>query len=217
MSPPKLARAIVERLIDPRLSEAIVGDLEEIFACERAAHPIRAWLNYWNRAIGLAWRLGSRRSRTPPRRIQPPLRGDGVLTMIAKDVRHGARLFIKQPAFALAAVVTLGLAIGANTLIFTMANVLVLKPLPLREPDRLGWIFAAGPDVLSWRGPISLPEFATYRDGVPGYASLSAYQRRTLTMNADGNAERVVAHVVDWGSAGAVGTARDWWPHADVA
>jgi putative ABC transport system permease protein len=119
-----------------------------------------------------------------------------VITMIAKDARQGSRLFIKQPAFALAAVVTLGLAIGANTLIFTMANVLVLKPLPIRDPDRLGWIFATGPDVISWRGPISLPEYATYRGGVPGYASLSAFQRRTLTMNTDGNAERVLAHVI---------------------
>ena len=116
--------------------------------------------------------------------------------MIIKDMRHGARLFIKQPAFALAAIVTLGLAIGANTLIFTMANVLVLKPLPIREPDRLGWIFVAGPDVTSWRGPISLPEYATYRGGVPGYASLGAYRRRAVTMTADGNAERVLAHVV---------------------
>jgi putative ABC transport system permease protein len=116
--------------------------------------------------------------------------------MIGRDLRQGARLFVKQPAYALAAVMTLGLAIGANTLIFTMANTLVLKPLPIRDPDRLGWIFATGPDVISWRGPISLPEYAAYRDGVPGYASLSAFQRRMLTMNADGNAERVLAQVV---------------------
>ncbi len=119
-----------------------------------------------------------------------------MISTLAKDVRHGARLFIKQPVFAVAAVVTLGLAIGANTLIFTLANVLIIKPLPMRDSDRLGWIFATGPDVISWRGPISLPEYATYRGGVPGYASLSAYQCRAVTMNADGNAERVLAHVV---------------------
>lgn len=195
MSGPRLARALVEWLVDPRLGETIAGDLEEIFASERAAHPMLARIAYWKRAIGLVLRLGPH-SRRAAQRIPPPPRGDGVVTMFAKDLRHGARLFIKQPAFALAAVVTLGLAIGANTLIFTMANVLVLKPLPLREPDRLGWIFATGPDVISWRGPISLPEYATYRGGVPGYVRLSAYQRRTLTMNADGNAERVLAQVV---------------------
>lgn len=196
MSGPRLARALVERLVDPRLREAIAGDLEEIFASEHAAHPILARVAYWKRAIGLVLRLGPGRSHRAAQRISSQPRGDGMITMIAKDVRQGARLFIKQPAFALTAVVTLGLAIGANTLIFTMANVLVLKPLPIREPDRLGWIFATGPDVISWRGPISLPEYATYRGGVPGYASLSAFQRRLLTMNADGNAERVLAQVV---------------------
>ena len=118
------------------------------------------------------------------------------MSLIGQDVLHGARLFVKQPAYALAAVVTLALAIGANTLIFTMANVLVLKPLPIREPERLAWIFATGPDVISWRGPISLPEYVTYRDGAPAYSTLSAYQRRTFTMNADGTAERVLGQVV---------------------
>lgn len=118
------------------------------------------------------------------------------MTTLAKDFRQGLRLFVKQPAYALAAVVTLALAIGANTLIFTMANILVLKPLPIRDPDRLGWIFANSPQDISWRGPVSLPEYVTYRDGAPAFATLSANQRRTFTMSADDSAERVLAYVV---------------------
>jgi putative ABC transport system permease protein len=193
MRTPSLARAIVEWLVDPRLRDAVVGDLAEIFASEKGAHPIRARLGYWKRAIGLVLRLGPPWS---PRRVGPKPQGDGVMSLIGQDVLHGARLFVKQPGYALAAVVTLALAIGANTLIFTMANVLVLKPLPIREPERLAWIFATGPDVISWRGPISLPEYVTYRDGAPAYSTLSAYQRRTFAMNADGTAERVLGQVV---------------------
>ena len=192
MRTPRLARGLVEWLVDPRLRDAVVGDLAEIFASEQSAHPIRARLEYWKRAIGLVLRLGS----PWPRRAGPKPQGDGVMSVIGKDVLHGARLFVKQPGYALAAVVTLALAIGANTLIFTMANVLALKPLPIRDSDRLGWIFATGPDVISWRGPISLPEYATYRDGAPAYSTLSAYQRRTFTMSADGTAERVLGQVV---------------------
>ncbi len=193
MRTPSLARAIVEWLVDPRLRDAVVGDLAEIYASEKRAHPIRARLGYWKRAIGLVLRLGPPWS---PQRVGPKPKGDGVMSLIGQDVLHGARLFVKQPGYALAACVTLALAIGANTLIFTMANVLVLKPLPIREPERLGWIFATGPDVISWRGPISLPEYVTYRDGAPAYSTLSAYQRRTFTMNADGTAERVLGQVV---------------------
>ena len=49
------------------------------------------------------------------------------------DVTHGVRLFVTQPAYAWAAVVTLALAIGANTVIFSIANVLVMKPLPFER------------------------------------------------------------------------------------
>src|SRR5262249_21346373 len=159
-------------------------------------NPMLARVVYWRRAIGLALRLRPTRSRRAVRHRLQQRRRDAVITMMLKDMRHGARLFVKQPAFALAAIVTIGLAIGANTVIFTMANVLVFKPLPIREPDRLGWIFATGPDAISGRGPISLPEYTTYRGGVPGYASLSAYRRRAVAMNADGGAERVLAHIV---------------------
>src|SRR5262249_36325055 len=162
VSAPRLATVVAEWLVDPRLREAVIGDLEEIFASEHRANPMLARIVYWRRAIGLALRLRPTRSRRAVRHRLQQRRRDAVITMILKDMRHGARLFVKQPAFALAAIVTIGLAIGANTLIFTMANVLVFKPLPIREPDRLGWIFATGPDAISGRGPISLPEYTTY-------------------------------------------------------
>lgn len=58
MRTPRLARALVEWLVDPRLRDAVVGDLAEIFACEQTAHPIRARVAYWTRAIDVVMRLG---------------------------------------------------------------------------------------------------------------------------------------------------------------
>lgn len=112
------------------------------------------------------------------------------------DMRHGARLFVTQPGYALAAALTLALAIGANTLIFTMTNRLLLQPMPYADPDRLAWIFGSGREEPSWRGPISLPEYAAFRDRVPSIEHLSARQRKTFTMSDAGEAERVLAHVV---------------------
>jgi predicted permease len=56
---------------------------------------------------------------------------------VARDLRHAARLLAKAPAFTLAAVLTLGLCIGANTAIFSVVDAALLRPLPYPHPDRL--------------------------------------------------------------------------------
>lgn len=56
---------------------------------------------------------------------------------LLRDVAFGARVLIKNPAFTLAAILTLALGIGANTAIFTVTNALLLRPFPYRDPEQL--------------------------------------------------------------------------------
>jgi predicted permease len=56
------------------------------------------------------------------------------------DIRYGMRMLRKHPSFALAAIVTLGLGIGANTAIFTLVDALALRSLPVREPSELVYL-----------------------------------------------------------------------------
>ncbi len=61
---------------------------------------------------------------------------------IKRDIRHGARLLLKQPGFTLAALAVLALGIGANTAMFSLVNAFLLKPLAIQKPEQLVGVYS---------------------------------------------------------------------------
>ena len=74
-------------------------------------------------------------------------RTGALLDTLLQDLRYGLRTLTKNPTFAAAAIVTLGLGIGANTAIFSVVNRVLLSPLAGRDPDRLVWLWESMPDA----------------------------------------------------------------------
>ena len=90
------------------------------------------------------------------------------------DLRHGARLLVKQPSFTAVVGLTLALAIGANTLIFSVVSFIALRPLPFADRDTLAAIYAIDPQRSNDRAQVSFPEFLDFRERARSFSSLSA-------------------------------------------
>jgi predicted permease len=127
-----------------------------------------------------------------------------------QDLRFGFRALTKSPAYTLVAVATLALAIGANTVIFSFANVLVLKPLPLRDPGGLAWVYSTDPHS-GPRGRSSFADYQSLRDRAQTLESLAATTDDNVTLTGRGepmrlNARRVTGNFFNvWGLRAAAG------------
>ncbi|MBO0858099.1 MAG: ABC transporter permease [Chloracidobacterium sp.] len=91
-----------------------------------------------------------------------------------QDLRHGARMLVKKPGFALIAVVTLGLGIGAVTAIFSVVDAVLLRSLSYKEPERIALVEQGRPK-LGWSGGVSAPEMLDYIAGNETFAEMAGY------------------------------------------
>jgi predicted permease len=96
---------------------------------------------------------------------------------LRQDLKVGARVLRRAPSFALVAVLTLGIGIGANTAIFGVLRSVLLRPLPYAQPEQLVQIWAdhraLGRAEPEWLTP---PDFIDQRDGNTTFTSMAAYQ-----------------------------------------
>ena len=113
-----------------------------------------------------------------------------------QEIRHAVRLLVKNPLFALAGIVTLGLGIGATTAVFTLVNALLIRPLPYQDPARLVLLFehfkAQHLDTI----PVSAPEFVDYKTQLRSFDKLAAFNTATYNLAEGETPERVFGAVV---------------------
>jgi len=98
-----------------------------------------------------------------------------MLDTLPQDLRHGWRMLRKNPGFAAVAITSIALGVGANAAMFSLADGLVLRPLPVPRPGAIVTIDALAPGVGLRNPRLSYPEYLDVRDRSHSFEGLVAY------------------------------------------
>ncbi len=185
-APPWFAAWLLHRLCRPRYRDVVEGDLRELF--ELRLHREGRW-----RAAGRYWIDVLSLARSPYGRghvdyqVDP---GKGRLTEwimnLLQDLRQAARSLVKAPAFSGVVVLTLGLAVGANSAIFSVVDGVLLRPLPYDQPESIVVINERGDGGLDGIGPSGASQdlFLEWRSASRSFEQMAMYSQQEATITS---------------------------------
>jgi putative ABC transport system permease protein len=186
LEPPREAE-IVEELsqhLDDRYSESLArGD-----APEEALRKALAELS--------DRQLLARELRRVERQVSPePIvigtnRRRNMIADLWQDLRYGARMSLKNPGFALIAVITLGLGIGANTAIFSVVNAVLIRAFPYRDADRLVIVWET---IDGEQNTVSPANFFDWQEQNRVFEGMASYADTRVNLVGDGEPEEIPA------------------------
>jgi putative ABC transport system permease protein len=124
-----------------------------------------------------------------------------------KDLRFALRQLMKQPGFTFIAVMTIALAIGANTAVLSLVNALLVRPLPYRDPQRLVLLLQHFKSQNLERIPVSPPEFVDYETRAHSFEKLGAFGYTSFNLAGEDRPERIAGATVTAGVLPLLGVA----------
>jgi putative ABC transport system permease protein len=160
---------LLERFLPSSAADAVIGDL-----IERQVTGVRLW----RETLVAVWHL---RHRTP-RQVE-------LMSSFLSDLRLAVRLLARGPTFTAAAVLTLGIAIGATAAIFSVANPVLIQPLPYRNPDRVMVVWEKERD--GSRSTVGFTTIRDYTDRATTFESTAALGDWQPTLVAGDESERL--------------------------
>ena len=108
-----------------------------------------------------------------------------------QDIREAARYLTANPGFAVIVILTLGLAIGVNSTIFSVVYGVLLRPLDYAEPDRLAGLWESNTVQGLDRSEVSAATYIDWRSRTRAFERIGIFRHRGFTLTSDGQAERV--------------------------
>lgn len=186
----RLRSSNLRRDLDDEIETHIAMRVEDLVRCGET--PERA------RALAIE-RFGNiddarRRLYASATRREDRMKRRETIDAARRDVVLGLRRLRRDPGFAMIAILTLALGIGANAAIFSVLSAVLLRPLPYAEPDRVMsvWVSIRGAEQ-PW---LSAPEVLDYQKGTPAFAAIAAYHATSENITGEGAPERVAVSQV---------------------
>jgi putative ABC transport system permease protein len=112
------------------------------------------------------------------------------------EFRFALRNLIKTPGFTIVAVITVALAIAANTSVFSLVNALLIRPLPFKAPESLVLLFAKFSGQGLDQIPVSAPEYLDWEKQTRSYERLAAFNFANFNLTGGDMPERIQGAVV---------------------
>ena len=119
---------------------------------------------------------------------------------IWQDTVYGLRMLIKKPSFTAVAALSLALGIAANTIIFSLIDTTLLRPLTFRDPGRLLAIWTVPNQNPDRRNGVNVPSYLAWREQNRSFDSMGAFFGFSVNIGAEENgapAERIDGQIAD--------------------
>ena len=195
MRPPRFAERLLAWSVPDDDRVFMLGDCEEehaaIAVAQGSAAADRWYRRQAYRSIGrnLLRRTGSRR---------PPVRKDSFVTTLWLDLKYALRQLRRTPGFALPAILTLALGIGAATAVFTVVDRVVLRPLPYPESERLVRVWDRDEPAGLLYFSVTPAHYFGWQQRSRTVGAIGAYREDGFTLATAEGGERIDGARVTW-------------------
>src|SRR3984957_19863208 len=107
------------------------------------------------------------------------------MTTLWQDIVYGFRMLLKKPGFTVVAALSLALGIGANTVIFSLINTTLLRPLPFPDSGRLVMIWSAPLESKDQRNGVMALNYMAFREKAQSFEAMGAIRDNVCNVGAD--------------------------------
>jgi predicted permease len=114
---------------------------------------------------------------------------------LLQDLRYSLRMLARSPGYSVVVILTLALGVGVNTAFFSVANFVVLRPLPVRDPGRLV-VLAVHEKATSEILDVSYPDFLDYRGQSSAFSDMLAYRLGFNAFATGNHADHIISSYV---------------------